>query len=100
MDIKETINGTAVELIVIGRLDTLTAPQLEARVRESAKKAKALFMDLSQVEYISSAGLRVVLLAHKLMIGVFGNFIVKNPSPFCCQVFEATGMDGALNIEK
>ena len=98
MNIEEKIIGDTVELIITGRLDTTTAPQVESRMRESSQGYNVLVLDLSGVEYISSAGLRVVLIAHKLMAGTGGRMVVRNPSDFCRQVFEATGMDGVLSI--
>lgn len=100
MTISEAKNGENTELTITGRLDTTTAPQLESRLKESVKSCKLLIMNLSGVEYISSAGLREVLLAHKLMAGMNGKMIIKNPSDFCQQVFEATGMDGILSIAR
>ena len=98
MTINENKNGENTELLISGRLDTTTAPQLESRLKECSKNSKLLTLDLKDVEYISSAGLRVVLLAHKLMAGVGGKMAVRSPSAFCRQVFEATGMDGVLTI--
>ncbi|MCR4579738.1 MAG: STAS domain-containing protein [Treponema sp.] len=88
-----------VELIVEGRLDTTTAPQLETKVKELSKEKITLYMNLQNVEYISSAGLRVVLLGQKMMMTTGGKMIIRSPSAFCKQVFEATGMDGVLTIE-
>lgn len=98
MTISENKNGDSTELVITGRLDTTTAPQLESKLKEAAKSCRALVMNLQAVEYISSAGLRVVLLAHKLMMGQNGKMTIKSPSEFCRQVFEATGMDGVLSI--
>lgn len=98
MTVSETKNKDTTELAVSGRLDTTTAPQLESKVKEVAKSCRTLILNLSAVEYISSAGLRVVLLAHKLMQGSSGKMLIKSPSDFCRQVFEATGMDGVLSI--
>ncbi len=98
MDISENKNGDTNVVSVSGRLDTTTAPQLETKLRECTKGIKTLVMDLQAVEYISSAGLRVVLLAHKLMSGFGGKLVVQNPSEFCKQVFKATGMDSVLAI--
>jgi anti-sigma B factor antagonist len=98
MTITETKSDENVILQVAGRLDTTTAPQLESKLKECTKNAKILALDLSNVEYISSAGLRVVLLAHKLMAGVGGKMSIAHPSDFCKQVFAATGMDGVLSI--
>lgn len=100
MTISEAKNAENIELTIDGRLDTTTAPQLESKVKESVKNCKLLILNLEKVEYISSAGLRVVLLAHKLMAGVNGKMIIKNPSAFCSSVFEATGMDGVLSIAR
>ena len=99
MDI--TVNKTqgSVELVVSGRLDTTTAPQLETKVKEVSKEKVTLYMNLQNVEYISSAGLRVVLLGQKMMIAAGGKMILRSPSAFCKQVFEATGMDAVLTIE-
>ena len=86
------------EIAVTGRIDTNTSPQLEAHIKELAKTTDEIILNLSAVEYISSAGLRVLLIAHKLMAAKGGSFSIKSPSDFCRQVFEATGMDGALKI--
>ena len=96
------INDNTLTFFLKGRIDSMNSHEVEEEVMKTLQEnsGKKPLFDMAELDYISSAGLRVVLLAHKLMIGVFGNFIVKNPSPFCCQVFEATGMDGALNIEK
>ncbi len=100
MTITEEKNESSSNLVLVisGRLDTTTAPELEAKLKECSKGVKALFLDMKDVEYISSAGLRVVLLAHKLMVATGASMAVQNPSDFCKQVFEATGMDSVLNI--
>ena len=98
MDIKENKTADTVDLIISGRLDTSTAPQLEARLKESCKGMKNMVLDLKDIEYISSAGLRSILVAHKLMEGVGGKMSVRSPSAFCQQVFEATGLQSVLNV--
>ena len=98
MEVTERRNGEIAELIVSGRLDTNTAPVLETTVKNCVKNTKHLSINLQNVEYISSAGLRVVLVAHKLMAAAGGMMIIVNPSTFCRQVFDATGMIGVLNI--
>ena len=96
MTITEEKNEANANLIlaISGRLDTTTAPELEAKLKDIPKGLKALFLDMN----ISSAGLRVVLMAHKMMVATGGSMAVQNPSDFCRQVFEATGMDSVLNI--
>lgn len=97
-----TINETQKDIITIlaidGRLDTTTAPELETRIKNCTQTCKTLVLDLKNVSYISSAGLRVILLAHKLMIGIGGKMSVRSPSEFCRQVFQATGMESMLSI--
>ena len=87
-------------MIVAGRLDTTTAPELEMALKnlESVPR-QTLHLNLKDVEYVSSAGLRVILLAHKIMLPSGGKMVLKNPSEFCKQVLEATGMDSILTIE-
>ena len=88
------------EMIVSGRLDTTTAPELEAALKNLNPPArKTLHLNLKDVDYVSSAGLRVILLAHKIMLPTGGKMILKNPSEFCRQVLEATGMDSILTVE-
>ncbi len=98
MTITEEKKDSVIALTISGRLDTTTAPELEEKLRDCTKGMRALFLDLADVEYISSAGLRVVLMAHKLMVATGGSLAVRNPSEFCKQVFQATGMDSVLNI--
>ena len=98
MEIKEKRDGEKSELIVKGRLETTTSPSLENIIKATSKSVKELTLNLSEVEYISSAGLRVVLVAHKLFMAAGGKSIIQNPSQFCRQVFEATGMSSVLNI--
>ena len=92
MDIQEQKNADSYLLQVKGRLDTTTAPELESKIKEVARKTKHLIL------YISSAGLRVVLQAHKIMASNHAKMSVQNPSDFCKQVLEATGMDAVLSI--
>ncbi len=98
MTIIENKKESETTLKVEGRLDTTTAPQLESKLKECIKGINQLTLDLSAIDYISSAGLRVVLLAHKMMASIGGKLKVHQPSPFCRQVFEATGMDAVLTI--
>ena len=99
MTITENKNGNTIELVIGGRLDTGTAPELEAKLKQIAKDTQTLYLNLSNIQYISSAGLRVVLLAHKLMLPTGGKMVIRQPSAFCKQVLEATGMDSILTVE-
>ena len=67
MTITKNLNGTALEIALAGRLDTMTAPELEAELNKDLGGADSLTLDFGKLDYISSAGLRVLLTAHKAM---------------------------------
>ena len=99
MTITENKTPISIELVIAGRLDTGTAPELEVKLKEVAPQTQNLYLNMKDVQYISSSGLRVVLLAHKLMLPSGGKMVIKQPSSFCQQVLAATGMDSILSIE-
>ena len=98
MTISKQQNGTALTLALQGRLDTVTSPELEAELKNSLDGVDSLVLDLSGLEYISSAGLRVLLSAHKAMSGRSG-MKVTNAGEIVREVFEVTGFSDILNIE-
>ena len=98
MPIEKKVNGTALEIALEGRLDTMTAPELEKELNASLGSADSLTLDFSKLEYISSAGLRVLLSAHKVMSGK-GGMKVTNVNEIVQEVFEVTGFADILNIE-
>ena len=98
MTINKTIDGDKMTIGVEGRLDTVSAPELEKEIKENATGIKELVVDFSGLEYISSAGLRVLLGAHKLML-TQGNMVVENVSDEVGEVFEITGFSDILNIK-
>ena len=81
-----------------GRLDTTTAPDLEQKLRASLDSVSELTLDLEKLEYISSAGLRVLLSVQKLM-SKQGEMKVKNVNEAVSEVFEVTGFSDILTIE-
>ena len=84
-------------MAIEGRLDTTTAPQLEAELKASLDGITSLTMDLSALEYISSAGLRVLLSAQKIM-NKQGTMAVTGASETVMEVFDVTGFSDILNI--
>ena len=98
MTIDKKVNGTALEIALEGRLDTMTAPELEAELNQSMGNADSLTLDFSKLEYISSAGLRVLLSAHKAM-SAKGGLKVTNVNEIVREVFEVTGFADILTIE-
>ena len=93
---KNENNGLIIE--VEGRLDTTTAPELEAEIKASVDGLKSLIFDFSKLEYISSAGLRVLLSTQKIM-NKQGNMIVRNVNESVLEVFEITGFSDILTIQ-
>ena len=99
MTITKKQNGTTLEIALEGRLDTMTAPELEAELNQSLGSVDSLTLDFSKLEYISSAGLRVLLSAHKVM-SAKGGMKVTNVNEIVQEVFEVTGFADILNIER
>ena len=96
IEIKKSTQETIIE--IVGRLDTTTAPALEKTINEDIGEVKDLVIDLSGVEYISSAGLRVLLSAQKKMQKI-GSMKVKNVCEEVMEVFEITGFVDILKIQ-
>ena len=98
MKITKNQNGTQLNIAVEGRMDTTTAPELEKELRESLDGITELTLDFSKLDYISSAGLRVLLSAHKAM-SKQGAMKVTNVNEMVMEVFEVTGFSDILTIE-
>ena len=98
MTITKNLNGTALEIALEGRLDTMTAPELEAELNKSLGGADSLSLDFGKLDYISSAGLRVLLTAHKAMAAK-GGMKICNVNEVVQEVFEVTGFADILTIE-
>ena len=96
IEIKTTVEATVIE--VAGRLDTITAPMLDKTINEDIPGVKNLILDLKEVAYVSSAGLRVLLSAQKKMQKV-GSMKVRNVCAEVMEVFEMTGFADILVIE-
>ena len=86
-------------LCLQGRLDTTTAPQLEAELKNSLTDVRELVFDFTELEYISSAGLRVLLSAQKVMTRQ-GSMVVRGVNGDIMDIFEVTGFSDILTIEK
>ena len=98
MTIEKTLNASELTVKVGGRLDTTTAPELEASLNESYNGVTKLVLDFSALEYLSSAGLRVLLSAQKTM-NKQGEMVVKNVNETIMEIFEVTGFCDVLTIE-
>lgn len=98
LNIKKTADQDKLTIALEGRLDTLTSPELETEIRGDIDGVKELVLDLSKLEYISSAGLRVLLLAQKTM-NRQGSMVVTNANESIMEIFEVTGFSDILTIE-
>ena len=98
MNIQKTVNGTTLTVKLEGRLDTTTSPKLEEELRGGVGGMTCLVMDFEKLEYISSAGLRVLLAMQKIM-NRQGEMRIKNVSETVMEVFEITGFSDILTIE-
>ncbi len=98
MTIDKNVQGAELELKVSGRLDTTTAPQLEAELKRSVDGVTSLVFDFSELEYLSSAGLRVLLAAQKIM-NRQGTMVIRHVNETIMEVFEITGFAEILTVE-
>ena len=98
INITKNTAGEKTELKLSGRLDTTTAPQLEAEVRVLPETLFELIMDFTNLEYLSSAGLRVILAAQKLMNARSGKMEIRNVNETIMEIFEVTGFTDVLTI--
>ena len=98
MDIRKAINDKEVIAAIDGRIDTTTAPALEQELKDSYDSCETLILDFTDVEYISSAGLRVLLSAHKTMSKKSG-MKLRNVSEDIMEIFEVTGFADILTIK-
>ena len=98
LNIAKETNGAALTLGLEGRLDTTTAPDLENVVKTELSGISELNVDMTSLEYISSAGLRVLLSAQKVM-NKQGTMTIKNASEDVKEIFDVTGFSDILNIE-
>jgi len=98
MTITKTQNGNELTVSLGGRLDTVTAPELDSELKASLDGVSALTFDFAELEYISSAGLRVLLSAQKAMNGK-GEMQVMNVNETIMEIFEVTGFSDILTIK-
>ncbi len=97
MIIRKEDKGNCTELFINGWLDTLSAPELAAELSELSPETDSLILDFTEVEYISSAGVRQIVAAHKQMKG---SLIIRHPGAEVIDVLKIVGLDKKLNIEE
>lgn len=98
MEIVKSRNNVTTTVRISGRIDTTTSPELDKELRDSFDKCNELLLDFAEVEYISSAGLRVLLSAQKVMSRK-GGMRLRHVSEDIMEIFEVTGFSEILDIE-
>ncbi len=98
MQIEKKLENNVLSFALEGRLDTMTAPQLEAEVVGKLDGVTELNFDFAKLSYISSAGLRVLLSAQKVM-NKQGSMVIKNAGPEIREIFDVTGFSDILTLE-
>ena len=98
LNIVKSKEGKSLNIALEGRLDTTTAPELEAELKTELTDTEKLVMDFEKLEYISSAGLRVLLSAQKIM-NKQGEMKLIHVNDVINEIFEVTGFSDILNIE-
>ena len=98
MTIEKILDGNTAKIVIAGRLDTQTAPELEKVLDETFAGLKELTFDMAGLEYISSAGLRVILKAQKTM-NAQGSMKLTGVNDSIMEVFDITGFLDILTIE-
>lgn len=98
LNVEKISNGKELTVKLAGRLDTTTAPTLDSKLRTAGNGIEKLVFDISALEYISSAGLRVLLSAQKMM-NKQGEMVVRGANETVRDIFEVTGFIDVLNIE-
>ena len=92
-------NANSLTVSVEGSIDTVTAPELDSQLQANWEGITELIMDLAAVDYISCAGLRVILMANQQMEDCDGSMTVRNVNDDIKEIFEMTGFDSLLNLE-
>lgn len=97
MTVSKEVNGSEAILAIDGRVDTITSVQLESEIKECVDNVDKIILDFKDVDYISSAGLRVLLSTHKLLSAKGGLHLI-NVQPSVADIFDVTGFCDILNI--
>ena len=99
MEVKFNKQDSTLTVAISGNIDTVTAPELDTKLQENLSGIKDLILDFAAVDYISSAGLRVILMANQQLEDADGTMTIKNTNDDVRDVFEMTGFDSLLNLD-
>ena len=98
MNIEQKKDGNALTLVLEGRLDTMTAPQLEAALQEALPGVEELTFDFEKLEYISSAGLRLLVSLQKKAAASGKTMVIRNPNAVVKEVFRVSGFNKTFTV--
>ena len=100
MDVNIFKQNDEIVVTIVGRIDTVTSPQLEKSIQPYlAEIGLTLIFECEKLDYVSSSGLRVILMAHKQISAKGGKFILRNLTPEVRSVIDLTGFSRIINIE-
>jgi len=99
MEVKFNKQDSTLTVAISGNIDTVTAPELDTKLQENLSGIKDLILDFAAVDYISSASLRVILMANQQLEDADGTMTIKNANDDVRDVFEMTGFDSLLNLD-
>lgn len=99
MELTKEFDKKTLTISISGHIDATTAPELEKMAKEEFNKCEKMIFDFTKVEYISSAGLRVLLSSHKLMASKGGELIIRNVIGDVRNILDMTGFSGFLTIK-
>ncbi len=99
MEVKFNKQDSTLTVAISGNIDTVTAPELDTKLQENLSGIKDLILDFAAVDYISSAGLRIILMANQQLEDADGTMTIKNANDDVRDVFEMTGFDSLLNLD-
>lgn len=100
MEISTTVDGTNATMAIVGTLTVASAPALEAAFADLPEEVSDLTVDLAELEYVASAGLRVIVAQAKNMPRSGGSMRITNPNDEVFEVFDVTGLVDILDIER
>lgn len=99
MNLTETRNGSTIQIKIEGRVDTTTSPQLQQAILTAFQKGSKVVLDFQEVSYVSSAGLRALLIGQKTAMSKGGSMVMVHVQEMVMSVLEMSGFSGILQIE-
>lgn len=99
MEVKKTVDGKRMEIKLIGKFNAASAPVFEKEIAEQLEGITSIAVDMGEVDYISSAGIRALLFLQQTLDEVSGEMVIKNVPEIVAKIFEVTGIPDIITIE-